>query len=92
MRKIEQDMNKAVSLAQNKVIGNTYVNPVIGGVEVWLHDNHIATVDHSYSGSVKVNVATLKKYPTQTTMSRLRALGVNVRKEKGKIMLEGKCI
>lgn len=83
-------MLKAIENGQNKVLGNTYVNPVIGGIQVWLHGNHIATVDYSYGGSVIVNKETLKKYPTNTTKSRLRALGVDVRTVKGIVMLDGK--
>lgn len=89
MRKIEKDMIRAIENGQNKVLGNTYVNPVIGGIQVWLHGNHIATVDHSYGGSVTVNKETLRKYPTNTTKSRLRALGVDVRTVKGVTMLDG---
>lgn len=89
MRKIEKDMLKAIENGQNKVLGNTYVNPVIGGIQVWLHGNHIATVDHSDGGSVTVNKETLRKYPTNTTKSRLRALGVDVRTVKGVTMLDG---
>lgn len=49
---------------------------------VYLHGNCIATVWLSHNGAqnslVYVDYGTLREYPTVTTKSRLRALGVNV--------------
>jgi len=36
-----------------------------------------------------INYKTLKKWPTRTTMSRLRALGFNVYTRKGRVYHEG---
>lgn len=87
MRKIEQDMLRAIRNNENRVLGNTYVNPVIGAVQVWLHGNHIADVTDS---GVVVNVGTLRRWPTRTTLSRLRALGVDVRVRNHVVYLDGR--
>lgn len=44
---------------------------------VYLHGNHIADVP--VGGPVVVNIETLRRWPTSTTVSRLRALGVDAR-------------
>jgi hypothetical protein len=75
MRKIEQQMCLAAGQHRKWKSGNTEVYPADGGFsEVYLHGNHIATVNTS-NGSVMPNLATLAKWPTRTTKSRLRALG-----------------
>lgn len=89
MRKIEQDMLRAIRDNENRVLGNTYVNPVIGCVEVWLHGNHIADVTDT---GVVVNVGTLQRWPTRTTMSRLRALGVDVCVRNHVLCLNGEAV
>ena len=55
--------------------------------DVFLHGNHIARV--LLVRRVVVNWRTLSDYPTRTTMSRLRALGVDVYARKGAVMLDG---
>jgi hypothetical protein len=89
MRKIEQAMNGAIALGINWVSGNTTVTESHreGGQDVLLFGNHIATV--FCDGSVMVNKETLKKYPTPTTKSRLRALGADVCTRKGITYLDG---
>lgn len=86
MRKIEQQMLDAINGGYNWSLGNTRVHAVIGGMEIQLHGNIIATVDDY---GVRVNKATLAKWPTPTTKSRLKALGVDVFTRKGVTYLNG---
>ena len=89
MRKIEQAMTGAIALGINWASGNTTVTDSNreGAQDVYLHGNHIATV--FCDGSVMVNKETLAKYPTNTTNSRLRALGADVTTRKGITYLDG---
>lgn len=64
--------------------GNTEVHP---SGDVYLHGNHIAKV--AEDGIVSVNVYTLGKWPTNTTKSRLRALGANITTKAGITYLDG---
>ena len=41
---------------------------------------------------VHVNRVTLREWPTRTTMSRLRALGVDVYTRKGNVILDNEII
>ena len=89
MRKIEEQMNEALANGVNWAGSNTTVTESSreGAQDVYLHGNHIATV---YFGEVvKVNKETLRKYPTVTTKSRLRALGADVTTRKGITYLDG---
>lgn len=77
MRKIEREMNSAIARRVDWSNGNTAVHFNHGlGSDVYLHGNHIARVD--MEGTVVPNVKTIARWPTVTTRSRLRALGVNV--------------
>ena len=76
MRKIEEQMVRAVRTMRNWRSGNTEVKIQYGFVYVYLHGHHIATIDQH--GGVEVNKPTLRSFPTNTTKSRLRALGVDV--------------
>lgn len=101
MRKIEKQMLDALAACESKRIGNTYVEchrveegEILEGFEcaiVYLHNNPIATVYNpsSLDEHVVVNEWTLRAWPTPTTMSRLRALGVDVCTRKGEIYLNG---
>jgi len=95
MRKIESEMIHNVMTGRDWSLANTRVDRVTGHpiVEVRLHDNHIATVYNACDGRsrwfVEVNIRTLRDYPTRTTMSRLRALGVDVCTCKGRVILDG---
>lgn len=84
---IEREMLDAINIGYNWSKGNTSVRHSSDGCHVYLHDNHIASVDAK--GVVTVNVQTLKKWPTATTKSRLRAMRVNVSTAKGVTMLNG---
>ena len=80
MRLIEQQMNEAIhnqamwwSKDNTQVTFDTLHN--ISNIS--LHGNHIATYDHANRVMVP-NLKTLAEWPTRTTKSRLKALGVNV--------------
>ena len=78
MRKIEQQMCKAIGQRKTWSSGNTAVRPIDDvNVGVFLFGNHIADVN-SETGFVMVDRNTLAKWPTVTTKSRLRALGASV--------------
>lgn len=68
MRKIERDMIAAIRSGKNRQLGNTYVNPVVGGIEVRLHGNLIAVLTDQRLRF------TLAGWPTPTTRSRINAL------------------
>jgi len=90
MRKIEQQMNRAIAQGINWAGGNTQVITHNNGVsEVFLHGHHIA---RCYGLEVDVDKVTLLNWPTRTTMSRLRALGVNVCTRKGHVVLNGEVL
>lgn len=86
MRVIERSMLDAINLGRNWSNGNTSVRHTSNGCDVFLHHNRIATV---VGEEVTVDIQTLKNWPTSTTKSRLRALGVNVSTAKGVTMLDG---
>jgi hypothetical protein len=89
MRKIEQQMVTAIAKNLNWHSGNTCVS----NRNVYLHDNHIATVTvTNYQPSIEVNLTTLRNWPTATTKSRLRALGVNLTTKRGRIYIDGQAI
>ena len=84
MRLIEQQMNEAVNNRSNWSKDNTRVeaNILMSKAYVYLFDRHIATY-HYDDDAVIPNLDTLAAWPTVTTKSRLRALGVNVYTRKG---------
>jgi hypothetical protein len=92
MRKIEQLMNDAIHTQKRWSLQNTIVSPIDDvNVAVYLHGHEIAIVN-TYNGFTMTNIDTLRRYPTNTTKSRLRALGVNVATRKGITYLDGKAI
>ena len=88
MRKIEKEMLNALRNGATWNKDNTMVH--CSG-DVYLHGNHIANVDPD-TGELKVNLYTLRKWPSMTTRSRLRALGANLVSIKGVLHLNGKSI
>ena len=93
MRKIEQEMMQALENRKEWQKDNTAVYYWKHGdrsecMRVDLHGNNIATIWHG-SGTVEPNLYTLAKYPTNTTLSRLRALGVDVTVRKGQVFVDG---
>ena len=77
MRVIEKQMLSAIKSKQYFNKDNTTVKTYATYCDVYLHGHHIAEYDNT-TETVKVNVDTLRNWPTNTTKSRLRALGVNV--------------
>lgn len=87
MRKIEIQMNAAISNRESWTSGNTAVvyecaldEPMRARIEqarVFLHGNHIGTYIYKI-GRFDLNPRTLALWPTRTTKSRLRALGATV--------------
>lgn len=98
MRKIEQQMLNAVySKADKWVNNNTAVfyisasesgNPNGSRSEIYLHGNLIAEYWHDLPTPLEVDTATLARWSTPTTKSRLRALGANVTTRKGVTYLD----
>ena len=84
MRKIEQQMIAALRAGRAWQSGNTSVTAPdrTGRASVYLHGNHIASVRE---GQAVPNLGTLARWPTTTTKSRLRALGVPITQRKGRI-------
>jgi len=56
---------------------------------VFLHGHHLGNYLHD-EGMFKVNRSTLEEHPSATTMSRLRAMGVNVYRKDNVLYLDGK--
>ena len=98
MRKIEKEMNRAINQGYNWSSANTkvHVEPTNGWRYVYLHGHHIATVDTGRSDwnwySITPNLETLSQWPTNTTKSRLRALGVDVYTKAGTTYVNGSAI
>lgn len=91
MRTIESKMLAAIQNSKaDWSLDNTRVMAIVGGFEIQLHGNRIATVDEY--GDVRVDVKTLKNWPSNTTKSRLRALGVRITQKKGILYIDGKAI
>ena len=99
MRVIEKEMLAAINGGRDWSKDNTRVEAHRGAyrsydVDVFLHGNHIAEVlcRMGCDDIVHVNRDTLRKWPTRTTMSRLRALGVDVYTRKGNVILDNEII
>jgi hypothetical protein len=99
MRKIEQQMIKAIRSGDNWKSGNTEVlHSIDNGVfyaNIYLHGNHIATATprtwdrYPYANP---NRETFRNWPTTTTRSRLRALGVNASIKNYQACIDGQVI
>ena len=88
MKKLETEMLAALRAGRAWHSGNTSVTAPdnTGRAAVYLHGHHIADW---YSGRVVPNLTTLARWPTVTTKSRLRALGVSIYQQKGCIYVDG---
>lgn len=95
MRKIEQQTLEAIKARKDWRCSNMavyYISPVESGnpfggrSAVYLHGNHIADYWHA-DDDLAVNTRTLRQWPSNTTLSRLRALGAKVRRCKGQVFL-----
>lgn len=95
MRKIEKEMIQAATTINRQESSvswskdNTSVSGRKGLVNIYLHGNHIAAF---IDGMLQVNLDTLRRWPSMTTRSRLRALGANLVSIKGTLHLDGKSI
>lgn len=99
MRKIEREMLDALMSGRTMKVSNTevrYAEAPDGEVygEVYLFGNHIARVRVGPDKIVCVypDIRTLRRCPTRTTISRLRALGVDVSMSQWRLYLDGVCI
>ena len=92
MRIIEKEMLAAIANKEDWKKDNTEVTFTGSGAcsysRIYLHNNLIAVFNHA-SLVVDVVEETLEKFPSNTTMSRLRALGVDVKRKGGKVFLYG---
>lgn len=87
MRKIERAMIDAIQRNANWRSDNTKVMVYPGVARVFLHGNHIADVcTETYRPTP--NLDTLRSWPTPTTKSRLRALGVNVTQKNHEVFVD----
>ena len=96
MRLIEKEMLEAIINGRNWSKANTRVVNTVDGTtytKVYLHD-HLIACTGMWKGSLAVETCkdTLREWPTRTTMSRLRALGVDVCTRKGDVMLNGEML
>lgn len=92
MRKIEREMLSAVHNRRDWQKDNTAVHWFDEGHgEVMLHDNKIALLSPC-DEPAKADIQTLKQWPTVTTLSRLRALGISVHRANTGIYLDGKYV
>ena len=90
MRQIEKEMLRAVGEHRAWSKDNTRVEPVNASlVRVFLHENHIADC---HPLGIEPNRDTLAQWPTPTTKSRLRALGVNVTQSRGVVAIDGEVV
>lgn len=77
MRKIEEQMLRAISKGINWQSGNTSTRMIDDvNIAVYLFGNEIAIIN-TETGFTIPNVSTFYKWPTKTTKSRLKALGVD---------------
>lgn len=86
MRKIEREILAALHAGRAWQNGNTRVT---ADGHVYLHENLIATW---CNGELDVNHTTLARWPTVTTMSRLRALGADVCRRDFTPYLDGQIV
>lgn len=81
MRQIEKDMLKALEEGRSWKMGNTEVICFIGGERVYLHGNCIY-----YKDLDGIKHYQTCGWPTVTTRSRLRALGLDCQIKDGQII------
>jgi hypothetical protein len=93
-------MLRAIDERTNWMKDNTEVRMIILDEnpisQVFLHGNHIADFVHNRTqwgvGWIEPNRDTLADWPTPTTKSRLRALGVNLTQKAGVISIDGEVV
>lgn len=95
MRKIEKEMLQAIQSKQNWNKDNTAVyyvqslHPDGSYSEIYLHGNCLGLYYHN-TKTFDMFWYTFRAWPTMTTASRLRALGVGAHIVKGKAYIDGK--
>ena len=84
-------MKEAITNKQDFKLDNTavYFNEHTNQSLVRLHNNLIAVIHHGEFKTVEVNESMFAEYPTRTTRSRLRALGVPASIKNGLAVLNG---
>ena len=91
MRLIESQMNQAINAKSNWSKDNTeviyFANSDVS--MVFLHGHKIAVFDH-YNDEIIADINTLSSWPTRTTKSRLRSLGIDVYTRKSITYVNGK--
>lgn len=101
MRVIERGMVNAIHEGKDFRRDNTVVvyDEVWSTGRVYLFGNEIVRFSHMEDPItrkkeilVQPNLETIRNWPTPTTLSRLRAMGVNVRKEQGVVYLNNRSI
>jgi hypothetical protein len=90
MRKIEAEMLAAIKDGRDWQSGNTQAIQKGGFTsDIYLHGNRIGWAVFGLYLRCVPNVETFRQYPTRTTVSRLRALGINASVRKGVPMIDG---
>ena len=91
MRLIEEQMNQAINSKSTWSKDNTeviyFANSDVS--MVFLHGHKIAVFDH-YNDEIIADINTLSSWPTRTTKSRLRSLGIDIYTRKGITYLNGR--
>ena len=91
MRLIEEQMNQAINSKSTWSKDNTeviyFANSDVS--MVYLHGHKIAVFDH-YNDEIIADINTLSAWPTRTTKSRLRSLGIDIYTRKGITYLNGR--
>jgi hypothetical protein len=91
MRLIEEQMNQAINSKSTWSKDNTeviyFANSDVS--MVFLHGHKIAVFDH-YNDEIIADINTLSAWPTRTTKSRLRSLGIDIYTRKGITYLNGR--
>lgn len=90
MRKIEQQMNTAVYNKDTFQLNNTLVSysEAVNISTIYLHGHIIAVYIHD-TQAMMPSIAVFKDWPTKTTASRLRALGIKASLKQGEAAIDG---
>ena len=91
MRKIEKQMIEAIRSGDNWKSANTEVVITDDTANVYLHGHHIATVCSAIDCTLP-NRQTFREWPTATTRSRLRALGVDASIKNFQACIDGRAL
>ena len=91
MRTIETKMLDAIANRTDWQLDNTSVtyNAEKNTSRIRLFYNHICTYHHGREDAPRANKTVFAKWPTATTASRLRALGIDARLKQGMATING---